>query len=91
MNALRRLAACLLLLSPAACATGQDTYPALLPTERILAEPRLPDHATDAADGPAAAEADSEARAAALRRRAEALRRPVIDAATRARMQSAAP
>lgn len=72
-----------------ACAGGQDDYPRLLPTEQVLAEPALPAHAaTVAADAPP--EAAVVARAEALRARADALRGPVIEPGTRARMTPAA-
>ena len=90
-----RLAPCLTLIFVAACTDGSGDYPRLLPTQQILAEPTLPDHAgtldgdvlrdrvqaqgkatrargdaiPDPVDGAALA-----ARAADLRRRAEALR-----------------
>lgn len=83
-----RLAALAILLFVAACG-GHDGYPALLPTDRILAEPTLPDHAGPAADSPDAIDAATESRAEALRRRAAALQGPVIEPAAKARMQSA--
>lgn len=63
----------------AGCAAGASDYPGLLPTDQILAEPALPDHVPDAARSPAAVEAQAQTRAADLRRRAEALRGPVIE------------
>lgn len=75
------------LICLSACAGQDDGYPSLLPTERILAEPALPDHAGPATASPAAIDAEAEARAAALRRRAEALRGPVIEPDIRARMR----
>lgn len=91
MNNAFRLAALAAVL-PSLMACGQDdaTYPALLPTAQILAEPRLPDHAAPAATAPDAVDAEAAARAEALRRRAEALRGPVIDAGTRARLDAGA-
>lgn len=77
--------ACAALLS--GCGGDADTYPRLLPTDRILAEPVLPDHAPEAAASSAAVDAEAEARAEALRRRAEALRGPVIEPEARARMR----
>lgn len=77
------------LLSVTACGGGDGAYPALLPTERILAEPVLPAHAADAAQGPAQADTTAAARAEALRRRADALRGPVIEPDALARMQAA--
>ncbi|MTE01364.1 hypothetical protein GIY56_13825 [Paracoccus sp. YIM 132242] len=76
------LIACAALLS----GCGDEPYPSLLPTDRILAEPVLPDHAP-AATSPAAVDAEAEARAAALRRRADALRGPVIEPDALARMR----
>ncbi|ODT59610.1 MULTISPECIES: hypothetical protein [Paracoccus] len=73
-----------LVLTLAACAEGQG-YPALLPTDRILAEPALPAHATAARTDPAPFRAASSARADALRARADALRGPVVDPALRER------
>lgn len=73
----------------AACGDPQADYPALMPTDALLAEPALPDAAADAAAAPEATTAATEARADALRARAEALRGPVIDPATRRRMEAA--
>lgn len=77
------------LLSLTACGRQEDGYPELLPTDRILAEPTLPAHAGAAAASPAQVDAEAEARAAALRRRADALRGPVIEPAIRDRMRAA--
>ncbi|MBA50175.1 MAG: hypothetical protein ACU0BZ_05835 [Paracoccus sp. (in: a-proteobacteria)] len=71
------------LLILAACGRGDTAYPRLLPTAQALAEPTLPDHA---AGGSAAIETATEAEGDALTRRAEALRRPVIEPDLRARM-----
>jgi len=79
------LFACAALLS--GCGGEADPYPRLLPTDRILAEPVLPDHAPDAAISPAAVDAQAKARAEALRERADALRGPVIEPEARSRMQ----
>jgi hypothetical protein len=79
------LTACAALLS--GCEGESEPYPRLLPTDQILAEPTLPDHAPEAATSPAAVDAEAEARAAELRRRAEALRGPVIEPDTLSRMQ----
>lgn len=72
----------------AGCGDGRD-YPALMPTEQVLAPPALPGHAQDAAQDPGTATdalaargaalsgrgtGGSVADAAALDRRAEALR-----------------
>lgn len=87
------LPALLALALLAACATDGAEYPALRPTAEVLAEPALPTHAT-VARTPADAtrtEAATSARAEALRRRAGGLRAPVIEPATRARMDQAAP
>ncbi|MCZ0962301.1 hypothetical protein [Paracoccus benzoatiresistens] len=79
------LIACAALLS--GCGGDAEPYPRLLPTDQILAEPTLPDHAPEAADSPAAVDVEAEARAAELRRRAEALRGPVIEPETLSRMR----
>lgn len=75
------------LLALAACDKQADTYPDLLPTEQILAEPTLPSHSTDAVSSSNTVDAQANARADALRARAEALKKPVIEPDTRARMQ----
>lgn len=75
------------LLALGACDKQADTYPDLLPTAQVLAEPVLPAHSTDAITSPEAVDADASARADALRSRAEALKKPVIEPETRARMQ----
>ncbi|MFN3275289.1 MAG: hypothetical protein ACK41U_11500 [Paracoccus sp. (in: a-proteobacteria)] len=88
----RPLPALLALVLLAACAPDAAEYPALRPTAEVLAEPVLPAHAT-AARTPADAartEAATSARAEALRRRAGGLRAPVIEPATRARLDRAA-
>lgn len=84
MNPRPILILCLLTLS--GCQAEGDAYPRLLPTEVILAEPVLPDHAPPAA-APGPVRADAAARADALRQRAEALRGPVIEPEIRARMR----
>ncbi|MBK4217265.1 hypothetical protein JJJ17_15145 [Paracoccus caeni] len=77
----------LALIPLSACDRDQASYPKLLPTNEILADPQLPDHATTAANSPAAVDAETTARAEALRRRAAALQAPVIEPDTRSRMQ----
>lgn len=67
-----------------ACGGAQGDYPALLPTAEALAEPAIPAHA----GGASPTGEDITARADALRARADALRRPVIEPATRARMKA---
>jgi len=67
-----------LILTLAACG-GQGDYPELLPTSELLAEPDVPDHATVATSDPAPVEAATNARAEALRARAQALKAPVVD------------
>lgn len=69
----------------AACSTDTQSYPRLLPTDQILAEPVLPDHAPQSASSDV--EAEAQARADALRRRADALRGPVIEPDTLRRIQ----
>lgn len=76
---------CVLLL--ASCDGDAEPYPRLLPTDRILAEPTLPDHAPDAGATPVPVDAEAKARAAELRGRAEALRGPVIEPEARSRMR----
>ena len=78
------LIACVLLTG---CAGNADTYPRLLPTDQILAEPTLPDHIPRTATSSASVDAEAEARAAALRRRADALRGPVIEPEALARIR----
>ncbi|WP_022708274.1 hypothetical protein [Paracoccus zeaxanthinifaciens] len=73
-----------LLLLLAACSEGGD-FPRLLPTDQILAEPDLPAHAEPVAAAPEQVEERAEARAAALRARADALRGPVVEDDIRAR------
>lgn len=73
-------------VSLAACVENTDRYPRLLPTDQVLAEPTLPDHAPEAAASPDAVDAEAESRAEALRRRAEALRGPVIEPGVLERM-----
>ena len=85
MKRILTLIACAPLLS--GCGGEADPYPRLLPTDRILAEPALPDHAPEAARSPAAVEAEATARAADLRRRADALRGPVIEPDALSRMR----
>lgn len=75
------LCAALSLLS--ACGGKDDDYPRLLPTERLLAEPVLPGAGME----PNATNAAAEARADALRARAEKLKEPVIDPGTRERLE----
>lgn len=70
----------------AGCDSRQDPYPSLMPTDRLLAEPTLPDHAADAALSPDPGDARIQGHADALRRRAEALRGPVIEPEIRSRL-----
>ncbi|MDQ1898917.1 hypothetical protein RAH32_00455 [Paracoccus sp. WLY502] len=69
----------------AACSTDTESYPRLLPTDQILAEPLLPDHAPQATSTDL--EAETQARADALRQRADALRGPVIEPAALERIR----
>ncbi|WP_449045411.1 hypothetical protein [Paracoccus versutus] len=88
-NGMGRIWGALALASLAACGDMVGDYPELMPTDRLLAEPALPGHATDAGHDPAAAGGALDARGrslaaragaapaagdAALQRRAEALR-----------------
>jgi hypothetical protein len=66
-----------------ACTGDAEPYPRLLPTDQILAEPALPDYTPQAA-----VDAEAETRADALRRRADALRGPVIEPETLARIRA---
>ena len=82
---LRILPLSVLCFAAVACTDGSGDYPRLLPTEQILAEPALPDHA-----GPATSSADPvrdtvEAQGAATRSRADAIPDPVDDGALAAR------
>ncbi|MCF3974435.1 hypothetical protein [Paracoccus salsus] len=77
------------LICLAACGGGGDTYPHLLPTEMILAEPALPDHAAGAAASPSITADETRTRAAALKRRADGMRGPVIEPDALARMTAA--
>lgn len=66
-----------------ACTDQKGGYPELMPTDQLLAEPSLSPDATN----PEATTENVESQADALRARAEELRKPVIDPATRSRMQ----
>lgn len=66
------------------CSDGGD-YPALMPTEQLLAEPTLP----EAQASPVATKAEVEARSRALQARAQALSGPVIEPDIQRRMQQA--
>lgn len=79
------LAFCPLALS--ACDPQAAKYPSLLPTDQILAEPALPAHSRALPQTPEAVAAPTLSEAEALRRRADALRGPVIEPETRAMMQ----
>ena len=80
------LSALLAALALSACHNGAVDYPKLLPTQQILAEPTLPEHSGEAAQDPDSTQAETVARAEALRRKAEAMNAPVIEPATKARM-----
>jgi hypothetical protein len=69
-----------LILTLTACG-GQGDYPELLPTSELLAEPAIPNHAQDALTDSAPVETATNARADALRARAQALKGPVVDPA----------
>ncbi|MDN5568681.1 MAG: hypothetical protein L0G27_08065 [Paracoccus sp. (in: a-proteobacteria)] len=71
-----------LLLTLAACGSQGD-YPDLLPTSQLLAEPVVPNHAQVALSDPAPVEAAANARADALRARAQGLKGPVVDQSLR--------
>ncbi|MDO5630292.1 MAG: hypothetical protein Q4G22_00475 [Paracoccus sp. (in: a-proteobacteria)] len=77
-------------LLAAACGDRGTDYPSLVPVETILAEPALPAAIGATATDAATAAAPVQSRAEALRSRAQDLSGPVIDPATRARMDRAA-
>lgn len=79
------LTACLLATN--ACNKQADNYPSLMPTAQVLAEPTLPSHSADAVTSSQHVDAQAAARAQALRNRAEALKKPVIEPEMRERMQ----
>lgn len=79
------IAASLALLGLSACGDDSGDYPALLPTEQMLAEPALPAHAADVARQDNLAPA-LQARAGALSGRAPA---PATDQAALARRAQA--
>lgn len=89
MRPARLTAALILPLLASACGDAGTAYPALVPVASILAEPALPDAPGAAATDPAAVAAPVRSRADALRDRATALRGPVIEPPTRARMDRA--
>ncbi|MDS9468386.1 hypothetical protein RGQ15_12490 [Paracoccus sp. MBLB3053] len=61
-----RIGLALAMLTLAGCDDRMGDYPALLPTEQMLAEPTLPGHAADASTDPAAVSGELRGRAAAL-------------------------
>lgn len=69
----------------AACSDGSEDYPRLLPTQQILAEPALPDHAGDAAASEAPVRDAVKAQGATARSAADTIPDPVDDAALNAR------
>ncbi|MFB2594203.1 hypothetical protein ACEYYB_05090 [Paracoccus sp. p4-l81] len=77
----RRAPVMILALALAACGGTDADYPRLVPMDALLADPA-------AAVDPVAVQAELGAGASGLRARASALRGPVIDTATRARMQA---
>lgn len=83
MKHLSYLTLCVVIPVMSACADNQDDYPALMPTDQLLAEPKL----SPAASAPEATTENVESKADALRARADALRQPVIDPETRRRME----
>ncbi len=85
----RPVLALMLLGTLAACGGARDDYPALVPMEQLLAAPAAPTHASAAIADPVATQGSLDGEAAALRARADALRGPVIDAETAARMRAA--
>lgn len=83
MKHLSYLTLCAVIPLLSACADDNGEYPALMPTDQLLAEPEL----SPAASAPQATTENVESKADALRARAEALRQPVIDPETRRRME----
>lgn len=83
MTRIAQIALCAAFALVSACADQDRTYPQLLPMDRLLAEPELP---PDGAN-PTAVTEETQSRAEALRARAEALRRPVIEPEIQRRMQ----
>lgn len=69
----------------AACSAGTDDYPRLLPTQQILAEPALPDHAAPAIEADRPVRDTVEAQGAATRGAGEAIPDPVDAASLNAR------
>ncbi|SIP90541.1 hypothetical protein SAMN05421641_101284 [Paracoccus thiocyanatus] len=67
---MRRIWGALLLAGLAGCGDMVGDYPALMPTDRLLAEPALPGHAGDAARDPAAMGSALDARGQSLAGRA---------------------
>ncbi|WP_199261726.1 hypothetical protein, partial [Paracoccus binzhouensis] len=67
---LARICSALALAALTACGDDTSDYPALMPTDRLLAPPALPGHAADAATDPEAATAALDARAQGLSGRA---------------------
>ncbi len=68
-----------LMLTLTACTSDKAGFPTLLPTAQVLAPPTLPDHAGPVTSSSAQVDAQTTARADALRARADALRGPVIE------------
>jgi hypothetical protein len=69
----------------AGCTDGSEDYPRLLPTQQILAEPTLPDHAEPAATSDAPVRNAVEGQGAATRNAPDAIPDPVDEAALNAR------
>jgi len=66
MTATRNGLALAALLALAGCDDRMGDYPALLPTDQLLAEPRLPGHAAEVATSPDSVAQGLEGRAAGL-------------------------
>ena len=65
-RALPRLSLLIPLLMLAACGDSSGDYPALMPTDRLLAEPAIPGHAGIAATNPDQVVSDLQSSGAAL-------------------------
>ncbi len=81
--------ALMLLGTLTACGGPRDDYPGLVPMEQLVAEPAIPAHAGAAVADSVATQNSLDSESAARRARADAVRGPVSDAETAARMRAA--